>query len=177
MGTGLKILSLFFLTLGLGQARRTKRSETHHCWYPEELETKGLQRLLGSARRPYFPSVTLIKELEQQQKLSDSCPDLRVHSSRKSDFSHRSISPWNYRIDEDENRIPRKLAFAQCLCDGCIDVETGEETLSLNSVPLEQTMMVIQRHSCHGQPRRYSLELKYIKVPVGCTCVLPNSSW
>ncbi|XP_078399127.1 interleukin-17C [Cetorhinus maximus] len=153
---------------------------THHCWSPGEMESQasGLQKLLGRASMNRFPSVTLVKELElQKHKWEKGCPNLQQYSSHNSDFSHRSISPWEYRIDYDENRYPSKLAFAHCLCEGCIDAETGEETLSLNSVPLEQTMLVLQRQACPGHPGQYSFNLKYIKVPVGCTCLLPKNSW
>ncbi|XP_029821385.1 interleukin-17C [Manacus vitellinus] len=80
-------------------------------------------------------------------------------------------------IDEDENRYPRKLAFAECLCSGCVDVKTGRETTSLNSVTIHQTMMVLRRKPC-PHPTGLGLvtfEVDYIKVPVGCTCVLPRT--
>lgn len=80
-------------------------------------------------------------------------------------------------IDEDENRYPRKLAFAECLCDGCVDVKTGRETTSLNSVAIHQTMMVLRRKPCPrpSGPGLVTFEVDYIKVPVGCTCVLPRT--
>ncbi|XP_060694299.1 interleukin-17C-like [Hemiscyllium ocellatum] len=180
MGDLTELLFMVLLVSGLGHTQRIKRDETPHCWNPEEMESqvKGLQKLLGRARMNQLPSVTLVKELEQQKPQGKKgCPDLRQYSTHSRDISHRSISPWAYRIDYDENRYPPKLALADCLCDGCIDAENGEEMLWLNSVPVEQTMLVLQRQTCPGHPGMYSFHLKYIKVPVGCTCVLPKNSW
>lgn len=82
-----------------------------------------------------------------------------------------------HSIDEDENRYPRKLAFAECLCSGCVDVKTGRETTSLNSVAIHQTMMVLRRKPCPrpASPGLVTFEVDYIRVPVGCTCVLPRT--
>lgn len=80
-------------------------------------------------------------------------------------------------IDEDEDRYPRKLAFAECLCTGCVDVKTGRETTALNSVLIHQTMMVLRRKPCPrpSSPGLITFEVDYIRVPVGCTCVLPRT--
>ncbi|XP_072322878.1 interleukin-17C [Scyliorhinus torazame] len=178
MGT-LKLLYTVLLTLGLGRAGSMRPASRQHCLQPGQLESgsRGLQKLLGRTSMERLPSVTLVKQLEQQKEQQhQGCPNLQQYSSLSTDYSHRSISPWQYRIDHDENRYPPKLAFAHCLCDGCIDAETGEETLSLNSVPLEQTMLVLQRQTCPGHPGWYSFNLMYIKVPIACTCVLPRNS-
>ena len=87
------------------------------------------------------------------------------------------VPPPTRSIDEDENRYPRKLAFAECLCSGCVDVKTGRETTSLNSVAIHQTMMVLRRKPCPRPtgPGLVTFEVDYIRVPVGCTCVLPRT--
>uniref|UniRef100_A0A8D2Q2T3 Interleukin 17C n=1 Tax=Zosterops lateralis melanops TaxID=1220523 RepID=A0A8D2Q2T3_ZOSLA len=89
----------------------------------------------------------------------------------------REVWPCPRSIDEDENRYPRKLAFAECLCSGCVDVKTGRETTSLNSVTIHQTMLVLRRKPCPrpAGPGLVALEVDYIRVPVGCTCVLPRT--
>ncbi|XP_074014295.1 interleukin-17C [Numenius arquata] len=105
-------------------------------------------------------------------------PSPWLRTGLHSEPNERSISPWRYRIDEDENRYPRKLAFAECLCSGCVDVKTGRETTSLNSVAIHQTMMVLRRKPCPRptSPGLVTFEVDYIKVPVGCTCVLPRTA-
>lgn len=81
-------------------------------------------------------------------------------------------------IDKDKDRFPEKLAFAECLCKGCIDSKTGAETSALNSVPVLQSMMVLQRKPCQhsSDSPGFAFEVRYIKVPVACTCALPRSS-
>ncbi|KAK2489362.1 hypothetical protein MC885_003243, partial [Smutsia gigantea] len=93
----------------------------------------------------------------------------------------RSPSAWRYRVDTDENRYPQKLAFAQCLCMGCIDVSTGRETIWLSSVPVTQNLLVLRCKPCASAsgtptPGAFSCHSEFIDVPVGCTCVVPRSA-
>ncbi|XP_062997487.1 interleukin-17C [Elgaria multicarinata webbii] len=107
-----------------------------------------------------------------------NCPDLKIQDILNKDINERSISPWRYRLDENEDRYPRQLAFAECLCGGCIDGKTGRETTSLNSVPVVQKMVVLYRKPCQhdSETPGFTFEVKDILVPVACACVLPRSS-
>ncbi|XP_069755633.1 interleukin-17C [Narcine bancroftii] len=177
----LQVLPIVLLSLGFAQTRRSEVMGSHQCFSPEELEleapVKGLQKLVLRASKENFALANLVKHLEQQPQRAGRCPKLghHSHSQHNTDISRRSLSPWEYRIDKDETRIPSKLAFAHCLCEGCIDAETGEETRALNSVRLERSMLVLKRHVCPGKAGHYCFEPKYIKVPMACTCVLPRS--
>ncbi|XP_057279485.1 interleukin-17C [Pezoporus wallicus] len=143
--------------------------------------------LARSLRWDHYVPVQLVPQLERLQDSpghrrhrrhgEHACPALQLRTGLHSEPHERSISPWRYRIDEDEDRYPRKLAFAECLCSGCVDVKTGRETTSLNSVPIHQTMMVLRRKPCPrpAGPGLVTFEVDYIRVPVGCTCVLPRT--
>ncbi|XP_075851701.1 interleukin-17C [Microcebus murinus] len=108
------------------------------------------------------------------------CPVLRPEEVLEADTHQRSISPWRYRVDTDEDRYPQKLAFAECLCRGCIDARTGRETAALNSVRLRQSLLVLRRRPCSRAgaptPGAFAFHAEFIRVPVGCTCVLPRSA-
>ncbi|NWS84144.1 IL17C protein, partial [Toxostoma redivivum] len=157
------------------------------CYSGADLEDDCPAQLLGRPLRwDRHVSVQLVPHLEQLEASRarrlwrhrpHSCSALSLRSGLRSEPHERSISPWRYRIDEDENRYPPKLAFAECLCSGCVDVKTGRETTSLNSVAIHQTMLVLRRKPCPGPagPGLVTLEAEYIKVPVGCTCVLPRT--
>uniref|UniRef100_A0A8C9SM46 Interleukin-17C-like n=2 Tax=Scleropages formosus TaxID=113540 RepID=A0A8C9SM46_SCLFO len=86
--------------------------------------------------------------------------------------SNRSISPWRYRIDYDEDRYPKSVAVAVCLCEGCII--NGTEDTSYNSVPVRQVRRVLRRVRCPLNSTRYSLKTSLMEVPVACTCVIPK---
>lgn len=96
--------------------------------------------------------------------------------------SQHLTSPFSspHSIDEDVNRYPPKLAFAECLCSGCINVGTGQESLSLNSVPVYQSMMVLRRRPCRREDEEgtpgFSFEVEQMAVPVACACALPRAS-
>lgn len=83
-------------------------------------------------------------------------------------------------IDTDESRYPQKLAVAECLCKGCISARTGRETAALNSVPLHQSLLVLRRQPCSRDatgtptPGAFTFHTESIRVPIGCTCVLPR---
>eukprot|EP00062_Callorhinchus_milii_P021752 gi/632978796/ref/XP_007906115.1/ PREDICTED: interleukin-17C [Callorhinchus milii] len=157
--------------------RREKRVREDRCWGPGQPTERALRLSGRTGAWVRFPSVYLVEKLEtrgghRRHHSAQDCPKLLQPGS--SDPSHRSISPWTYRIDYDENRFPEKLAFAECLCKGCINTASGLEEHHLNSVLLEQTMMVLRRRPCPHDPHLYSFQMHYIRVPVGCTCVLPR---
>ncbi|XP_075056584.1 interleukin-17F-like [Mixophyes fleayi] len=82
----------------------------------------------------------------------------------------RSISPWDYSFDVNNNRFPPRIAEAKCLHTGCLDSE-GNVDISLNSVPIRQEILVIHREMRGCNPV-YKLDKQL--VTVGCTCVRPN---
>nr|XP_054497029.1 interleukin-17C [Agelaius phoeniceus] len=187
-------LAVLAVLAALGQCRGLRRAgigSSHsavRCFSGAELEDEAPAQLLGrSLRWDRHVSVQLVPQLERleaagarrrRRQRPPACPALSLRAGLRSEPHERSISPWRYRIDEDENRYPRKLAFAECLCSGCVDVKTGRETTSLNSVTIQQTMLVLRRKPC---PRPaglglVALEVDYIRVPVGCTCVLPRTA-
>uniref|UniRef100_A0A8C3Q9N9 Uncharacterized protein n=1 Tax=Geospiza parvula TaxID=87175 RepID=A0A8C3Q9N9_GEOPR len=173
---------------GLRRAGAGSAHSAVRCFSGAELGDEAPAQLLGrSLRWDRHISVQLVPQLERleaagarrrRRQRPPACPALSLRAGLRSEPHERSISPWRYRIDEDENRYPRKLAFAECLCSGCVDVKTGRETTSLNSVTIQQTMLVLRRKPC---PRPaglglVALEVDYIRVPVGCTCVLPRTA-
>ncbi|XP_066573140.1 interleukin-17B-like [Amia ocellicauda] len=93
----------------------------------------------------------------------------------------RSLSPWSYSINHDENRIPVDIPEAQCSCAGCINPFTMQEDRTMNSVPI-YTKIPVRRLLCDKRgkkPRRkkkkkcgteYRTVVEYIAV--GCTCIV-----
>uniref|UniRef100_A0A8C3QA66 Uncharacterized protein n=1 Tax=Geospiza parvula TaxID=87175 RepID=A0A8C3QA66_GEOPR len=100
--------------------------------------------------------------------------DIRISNSDHAfgmvhDIRNRSLAPWDYRLDEDPNRFPRVIADAQCRLLGCV-TPLGQEDHSLNSVPIQQQILVLRREQ-RGCIPSYRLEKRIITV--GCTCVTP----
>ncbi|KFO90008.1 Interleukin-17F, partial [Buceros rhinoceros silvestris] len=85
------------------------------------------------------------------------------------DVRNRSLAPWDYRLDEDPNRFPQLIADAQCRLSGCVN-SLGQEDHSLNSVPIQQEILVL-RQELQGCLPTFRLEKKIITV--GCTCATP----
>ncbi|KGL83327.1 Interleukin-17F, partial [Tinamus guttatus] len=97
--------------------------------------------------------------------LSNSDPVSRIIH----DVRNRSLSPWDYRLDEDPNRFPQVIADATCRHSSCVSPQ-GQEDHGLNSVPIRQEILVLRREPQGCQPT-YRLEKKVITV--GCTCATP----
>ncbi|XP_053126447.1 interleukin-17C [Hemicordylus capensis] len=178
------LLALFAWT----DARHRRHHQQQNCFSPQDLQGGGVPTkfLSKTARWERHTPVQLVPYVKGEQAgrqrhrrhNEDRCPNLQNSDTLRGDINERAISPWTYRLDEDENRYPAQLAFAECLCKGCIDVKTGRETKSLNSVSVFQDMMVLQRTPCHHSAGDdgFTFEVKHIKVPVACACVLPPSS-
>ncbi|KFW94157.1 Interleukin-17F, partial [Phalacrocorax carbo] len=100
--------------------------------------------------------------------------DIRISSSDHAfrmvhDVRNRSLAPWDYRLDEDPNRFPQVIAEAKCRLSGCVN-SLGQEDHSLNSVPIQQEILVLRREQKGCLPT-FHLEKKIITV--GCTCAAP----
>ncbi|XP_029354427.1 interleukin-17C-like [Echeneis naucrates] len=103
-------------------------------------------------------------------RASSTCEQTAARAA--GDKSDRSVSPWRYSINRDMTRIPHDIAFAECLCNGCIINQ--HEDMRYNSVPVTVQMMVLKKIDCHKS--KYMLQRDFIKVPVACTCVVPKST-
>ncbi|XP_009566500.2 interleukin-17A [Cuculus canorus] len=105
----------------------------------------------------------------QTVRVNISISNMNQDTRTTLDASSRSLAPWDYRIDEDHHRFPRVIADAKCRHARCLN-SNGQLDHSLNSVPIKQEILVLQRErkGCH---QSYRLEKKIITV--GCTCVTP----
>ncbi|KAG8439261.1 hypothetical protein GDO86_005471 [Hymenochirus boettgeri] len=94
--------------------------------------------------------------------------------------NRRSLSPWAYSINHDENRIPTDIPEARCLCTGCVNPFTMQEDLSMSSIPI-YSKIPVRRRLCVGstsgirERRRKKCHKEYVAVmeniAVGCTCI------
>ncbi|XP_028434505.1 interleukin-17C-like [Perca flavescens] len=90
------------------------------------------------------------------------------------DLNRRSMSPWKYCINREDDRFPHKIAVAKCLYEGCII--NGREDMNYNSVPVMANLMILKKTPCKQNKTKYMVEKGIEKIAVGCTCVVPKSS-
>ncbi|XP_035267151.1 interleukin-17B-like isoform X1 [Anguilla rostrata] len=91
----------------------------------------------------------------------------------------RSLSPWSYRINHDENRIPVDIPEAKCSCVGCINPFTMQEDRTMTSV-LIYTKIPVRRRLCDKlskKPRKKKTCVPLYRtvvesIAVGCTCIV-----
>ncbi|XP_077309502.1 interleukin-17C [Lithobates pipiens] len=161
-----------------------KRSHEHaHCFSDQELAESSVRvvnRFVGNRMHwNKYSAVKLVEHLENPERTRRrkrnpevDCPNYN-NISKGHNISERSISPWTYRIDVDEDRFPQKLAFAQCLCNHCISTTTGKQDHALNSVAVDQSMLVLRKETCPHDESKYTFRMEFLRVPVACTCVVP----
>ncbi|XP_039631263.1 interleukin-17B-like isoform X1 [Polypterus senegalus] len=120
----------------------------------------------------------MVQQLRNNSELSgNKCEiSLRIWVSNR-----RSLSPWSYRVNHDENRIPVDIPEAHCLCSGCINPFTMQEDRTMTSVPI-YTKIPVKRILCSrvstGRKQRKRKkncmeEYKAVmeSIAVGCTCI------
>ncbi|XP_040899373.1 interleukin-17A-like [Toxotes jaculatrix] len=107
-----------------------------------------------------------------QNLLQDARTCAQTAKQMRGDVSSRSLAPWRYSLNQDVDRFPREIAFAECVCQGCIINQ--HEDLSYNSVPVLAQLMVLKKTRCPRDPNKYVIKKDFIKVPVACTCAVPR---
>ncbi|XP_047196035.1 interleukin-17C-like [Hippoglossus stenolepis] len=133
------------------------------CLSPEELGKR-----TDKFQRRYWVKVGAPESPPQDAR---SCS--KALEEMHGDVSARSLAPWRYRMNRDVDRFPPDIAFAECLCQGCIIDQ--REDLSYNSLPVMVQLMVLSRSLCPSDPDKYVITKDSIHVPVACTCVVPRS--
>ncbi|MGH0118963.1 UNVERIFIED_CONTAM: hypothetical protein FKN15_002751 [Acipenser sinensis] len=128
----------------------------------------------SSMEEDYEKSINdTVMQLQNNSALSGSkCEiDLRLWTSNR-----RSQSPWSYRVNLDETRIPTDKPEAHCLCSRCINPFTMQEDQTMTSVSI-YTNIPVKRQFCDGpkQRRKKKCKRKYRtameNIAIGCTCI------
>ncbi|KAJ8341835.1 hypothetical protein SKAU_G00341260 [Synaphobranchus kaupii] len=87
-----------------------------------------------------------------------------------SNIHARALSPWTWRINFEEDRIPKTISEAVCSSKYCIDPKSGpgwaQNEVTLNSVPIPQNLLVL-----HFNNTLACYQASFISVTMGCTCV------
>ncbi|XP_070823589.1 interleukin-17C-like [Chaetodon trifascialis] len=128
-----------------------------------------MNKRVDKFQRSYWDKLSVHKNLQPPR---DARTCAQAAAEMRGDLCNRSVSPWRYSLDKDVDRIPLEIAVAKCLCQGCI-INQSEE-LSYNSVPVYAQLKVLRRTRCQRDPDKYVLTKDFIKVPVACTCAVPN---
>uniref|UniRef100_F6WPR3 Interleukin 17F n=1 Tax=Xenopus tropicalis TaxID=8364 RepID=F6WPR3_XENTR len=89
--------------------------------------------------------------------------------SLRMEMRNRSLSPWDYVNDQDNNRYPNIIYEAKCRHAGCLDSQ-GNMDARVNSIPIRQEILVLRREMIGCTP---SFRLEKKMVTVGCTCARP----
>ncbi|XP_068597543.1 interleukin-17C-like [Brachionichthys hirsutus] len=133
------------------------------------LSGKRLSNLADRFQRRYWDKLALVK-YPPPPRDARTCAQLAQEMS--SSLNSRAVSPWKYSINRDVDRIPHEIAFAECICQGCIINQ--HEDLKYNSVPVFAPLMVLKKTRCGNDPSKYEVKNDFINVPLACTCVVPK---
>ncbi|XP_045048974.2 interleukin-17A isoform X2 [Desmodus rotundus] len=123
---------------------------------------------IAMPRNPVCPN-TEDKNFPQSVRVKLNIVNRNMNSRRPSDYYNRSTSPWSLRRNEDPERYPSVIWEAECRDLHCVSPD-GKINYHLNSVPIQQEILVLRRDPQHC-PHSFRLEKMLVKV--GCTCVIP----
>lgn len=131
------------------------------CKQPSQEHLEHRLRRLSFDDIPYLNKQDITPDITLK-----NCPMSVNHSSDL--IQDRSISPWSYRINKDENRYPQKILEAYCLCKGCIS-PYNKQTTSMVSEPFyKEVPVLIKTSKCKREKLVY--KLRRIKVAQFCIC-------
>ncbi|KAM4592583.1 uncharacterized protein PAE49_023172 [Odontesthes bonariensis] len=135
-------------------------------------EDRLLRRYRGRAVAPQVQATRTCDQVMQDARNCERAVEKMLKDPQKRhDKSLRSLSPWEFCIHRDDNRVPHEISVAMCLCQGCI-IDRHEDA-SYNSVPVCGQMMVQWRTQCKNDTNKYVVKREVISIPVACTCVRP----
>ncbi|XP_040026036.2 interleukin-17F-like isoform X1 [Gasterosteus aculeatus] len=129
-----------------------------------------LNRTVDRFQRTHGSPTMTRNRQDARQDARQTCAQAAAGMS--GELRDRSLAPWRYSINTEDDRIPHKIAVAECLCDGCIINQ--REDMRYNSVPVFAPLMVMRKTPCPRDHARFMVSRDWIKVPVGCTCAAPK---
>lgn len=147
-------------------ARRRSFRDEYIKWSEEKLSdydfSKDLERVDLTRR---YSSLSPYRRRLQKYGGSSACPNFtEEYLGNATLTAQRSTSPWEFFINFDNNRTPKRIVDVQCLCRGCIDLRTGIEDRSrAASVGVSRPVRV----------KRFNRTAS-VDINVGCTCVYPK---
>ena len=77
----------------------------------------------------------------------------------------RSLCPWEWTVDRDDNREPKLISVAVCQC------QTARGQLSAECMPIRREVPVLRRIFCDDSGR-FHYRKEYETVTVGCHAVM-----
>ncbi|XP_031179370.1 interleukin-17C-like [Sander lucioperca] len=137
-------------------------------WGSTCLSEDKLNKRVERFERTYWSNLSSYQKLEGAQTCVEAAAEMRGAMNR------RSLSPWKYNISRNDSRFPHEIAFAKCLCNGCII--NGREDTSYNSVPVVVKLVVLRKTPCPWDKTKFVVKNDSEAIAVGCTCVVPKSS-
>ncbi|XP_022092409.1 interleukin-17B-like [Acanthaster planci] len=85
-------------------------------------------------------------------------------------LSRRSTCPFEYITNFERERIPAAIQEARCLCDGCLDPYTGEQSPDLTCQPIRYSMQVLRKSTTSPINGFEMYSLSQEEITVGCAC-------
>ncbi|CAG9531006.1 unnamed protein product [Cercopithifilaria johnstoni] len=81
----------------------------------------------------------------------------------------RSLCPWQWKLNHDENREPKIISEAHCLC------RRSRGSSGSFCMPIKRQIAVLKRTRCDPTTGYYKYTRALQTVTVGCHSVLPRS--
>ncbi|XP_053375381.1 uncharacterized protein LOC128547265 [Mercenaria mercenaria] len=137
----------------------------------------------------YAPqSNSLRVDMEEYNNIRTFCSNFRSKFQTILDFkflgdsvrfstSHLSTCPWVLVDTYDENRLPKVIPQAKCVCNRCLQKISSSGDVQYiprlgRCKPVMTSVMTVRRQ-CNVDSGFYEYTAKAEKIAVGCTCTSP----
>ncbi|VDK49231.1 unnamed protein product [Anisakis simplex] len=104
----------------------------------------------------------------KEDQICESPPETGAETS----IMQRSLCPWQWRLNHDNDRKPRILAEAYCLC------RKSRGSSGALCMPIKRDVAVLRRIACDhptATRTRYQFVRAVQTITVGCHSVLPRT--
>uniref|UniRef100_A0A0M3IJ73 Interleukin-17A n=1 Tax=Ascaris lumbricoides TaxID=6252 RepID=A0A0M3IJ73_ASCLU len=101
----------------------------------------------------------------EESGICDTPPETGSETS----VMQRSLCPWQWKLNHDENREPKVLSEAYCLC------RKSRGSSGALCMPIKRDIAVMKRILCDPTTGRYEYVRSLHTITVGCHSVLPRT--
>ncbi|TKR61060.1 hypothetical protein L596_028224 [Steinernema carpocapsae] len=124
------------------------------AWFKESVEHEGAE----TVDTDWVPPAP-------EPQICYNSPDTSVEST----VMQRSLCPWQWKLNHDENREPQILSEAFCLC------RKSRGSTGSFCMPIKREVNVLRRILCDPATGRYEYIKAVQTITVGCHSVLPRT--
>lgn len=136
---------------------------TKQGFYPFQ-PALGIEALVDSDNIPNWQIPSYDQGSQISRCRQGVSPNIRLNNP-----TSRSLCPWYYQTDYQEDRFPAIISKAKCRCKHCLNPTTSMIDRDLSCRPIKYRMPILKLAGCVEGLLKYNMTS--VEVPVACACM------